>query len=323
MHPIDEPVAIEMPDQAPMEAGEDLKTAIAQHQLSNRDAVELIQNGPAMAMGFAETHDDPPLSDAFVQRKIIEAFTVESLWNARIGFIKKDPSYLLLSIGLPYVKIEQAEEKGLMKRHLGSSFFLAANKEDYLQAAMILEEKESPDALTHRYKVRALNQSSKPFSAIELYSFGVEKTSNYDYLQSLPLSDEDRMRAYILGTIAHEIGHKILDKLLGSSGVGASCLWSDLSQVQQSALKSYMTIVEEERGEMREKYVSDYVLLHPKAHLSPPVLIAHEDGVESIRILLTNPQYLEQNYPRRFEYMRNAIPTLNPGVLSEVTDTTS
>lgn len=311
---------IEIPSQIPREVNEDLRDAMSQHQLGTRDAIELVQRGPAVATGFAGTSDDPSMLDTFVQRKITDAFSTVTLWEARIGFIRKNPIYLLLLSGLPLAKIEQVEQSGLITRHLDSNLFLAADKERYLQAAMFLEDRQSLDAVTHRYKVRALNQSSSPFSAIELYSFGVEKTSDYDYLQTLPLSDEDRMRVYILGTIAHEVGHKILRKHFGPSGVGTSCDWSDLSRTQQEALTGYMTIVEEERSDVREKYVSEYALSHQKNHLSFPVLTAHEDGVESIRIFLTNPQYLQRYYPRRFAYLQNTVPTLNPGALSEVTD---
>lgn len=323
MKPVDllgEKADIYVPSHVPCESGDVLKTAISQKLLSVHDALELIEKGPAVATGFADANEDPPMRDSFVQQKMIDAFSAATLWDAHIGYIKKSPEYLLLLIGVRYETIEKAEKEELIRSRHGSLIFAAPDQDRYLRAAMMMEGVESPDALTHRYKVRALNRAASPFTAIELYSFGLEKTSDHDYLHTLPLSEEDQKRAYILGTVAHEIGHKILQKLFGPSSVGLDGSLASLSDDQRRALTRYCCIVDEERSQVRRQYVSNYVLTHEQIHKSNAVLLAHEDCVEAIRIFLTNPQYLEQHYPRRFEYLQEYLPTLHPGAFSEIVE---
>jgi hypothetical protein len=160
---------------------------------------------------------------------------------------------------------------------------------------MIFEDGSSLTSLRHLYKVRADDGNPRGYALIRLRSFGVEKMEDFDYLSDLNLSEKDKMRAYILGTIAHKVAHRYEQQLS----------FQGLADV-------YLQIIDTEASEKRTRYVSDYVLRHEKVYNTNLFTILREDFAETVRIYVTNPNYLEKYYPQRFSFIQTHFPFIKP-----------
>ncbi len=108
-------------------------------------------------------------------------------------------------------------------------------------------------------------------------------------------AEEDGMRAYIFGTVAHEVAHRCE------------------AQMSRGDFEEYHLIIKEETVPQRSKFVSDYVLRHSEVYGSNEQILFKEDFAEAVRIYTTNPDYLKTNYPRRFDFIEQNFPFIKPG----------
>ena len=112
--------------------------------------------------------------------------------------------------------------------------------------------------MTSRYGAEAGARGDKGRS-IQLKSFCVEHAKNYDYLADLKLAEDDKKRAYILGTLIHEVSHHLAKNFTPEQRL------------------EYRRIVQEETSPHRSRYCTDYVLRHEKIYNSDEESILDDD----------------------------------------------
>ncbi|MBU6431298.1 MAG: hypothetical protein KGJ58_01890 [Patescibacteria group bacterium] len=257
-----------------------------------QEAKEMIMNGPVVK-GFEDSEDEMITNDK-VKSFILNTFEQDVLNDVKIGKIIKDNKYLINPGRGNIDKGNDLVVQGICK-WTAEGFLLAEDKNLYLQAEKFLEGVDDDNKLSHVYKIRAAT-SRFVFAPIKIESFGVEKPSDFDYLKNFNLiKEEDKESAYILGTIAHEVAHKIDIKL------------------DQNLKDEYENIIEKEFIKEREKYVSDYVVRNKNFYKNPDSILIREDIAEAVRIYVTNPVYLESNYPLRFNFIKQKMPYIKSG----------
>ncbi|HNY35961.1 MAG TPA: hypothetical protein PLD14_01785 [Candidatus Pacearchaeota archaeon] len=169
----------------------------------------------------------------------------------------------------------------------------AKDRDSYLKEEMELEGVDSFEKLKHIYKIRAKVGGDNYKETIRLGNFEFDNPSILDHIKSLKIESEDKQNIlYVLGTIAHEIAHKY---------------------EKQINLEEYQSLIKEEN-----KAVSEYVNNHIKLYGSNKETITTEDFAETIRIYVTNPKYLKENYPLRFSFVDNLSIVKAGGALSQV-----
>lgn len=259
------------------------------------EAQDILINGPKI-QGFEETLD-VKIPNKKVSEFLAIAFGKDVLRKSMIALIDKDDRYL--------IKCDDAEKTNVLKDKFDLDYFegtnlrIANNKENYKKAEMYLEGVDDESKLKHLYKVRATAGIESGFAKIDLHSFGVEKSGDFDYLKESKLltSEDEKMRAYILGTAGHEVAHKIEPK--------------------GEEEKEYAKIVEEEKdGE--EKFVSDYVRRHKDLYGSDPHRVLMEDFTENIRIYLTNADYLRTKFERRYKFIKEKYPFIKENSVIDI-----
>ncbi len=264
------------------------------------EARDIMVEGPIIR-GFEET-EDPKISNELVRKFLKDTFGMAAVRRARVGRISKDDRYLIYR---SYSNDRHTEEGNELLRQGVASWgeggmIVTQDKEHYLRAEIYLEKAEDPDKIQHLYKIRATAGDSNGFLQIQLHSFGVEKSADFDYLSGIPLEEEsDKLRAYILGTVAHEIAHRYED------------------QIPKQVFDRYRELMQQETTPQREKYVTDYVLKHEKVYGSNPDLLFDEDFAEAIRVYTTNAEYLKNNYPGRFQFIKDNFPFIRENGVTE------
>lgn len=249
------------------------------------EAKYILVNGPKIK-GFEETQD-VKISNKKVSEFLKTAFGKDILRKSMIALIDKDDRFI--------IKCDNKEKSDELKDRFNLDFLdgmnlrVANNKEDYIKAEMFLEGVDDESKLKHLYKVRATAGIESGFAKIDLHSVGVEKSDDFDYLKehALLTSEDEKMRAYILGIIGHEVAHKI--------------------EPQGKESEEYAKTVEEEiSGD--KKFVSDYVRRHKDLYGSTQQRVLKEDFTESVRIYLTNGDYLKTNFERRYKFIKDNYP---------------
>lgn len=285
----------------PVEIQKNLDTALVYNVAKDLfEAKEIMIKGPIVE-GFGETQD-ARIPNTVIREFLKATFTPEVLRKAKVGRIGKDDKYMIFR-GRSQEHTEKGNElsqKGIARWDDGG-MMIAEDRESYLQAEMFLEGVDDPSKLKHTFKIRATAGDSSGFHKIQLRSFGVEKPADFDYLAATGLdSEEDQMRAYILGTIAHEVAHRYEN------------------QVERKVFEEYKQILGEEVAQQaRPRFVSDYVVKHSEMYGSDEQLLLKEDFAETVRLYATNPDYLRTNYPRRFAFIEQNFPFIKSSSVVE------
>lgn len=260
----------------------------------------ILTTGPIIE-GFTESQDYQ-LTDETVRSFLQTAFGIEELRGSKVGRVKKDDEYMLIipSNASDSFKdmLQEMISEGLIRRSTAANMVIAETKDAYEQVELKLEGKTEPTDLDHTYKIRASSGHTMGFSEIDFHSFAVERPDQFDYLESLPLTDDEKMRAYILGTIAHEVAHR-WESSLGEDG--------------KDMRDQVSGFIAPQNGESR--YVSGYVSKHAKIYGTDQYVLMQEDFAESIRIFMTNPDYLQTHFPDRFGLVQQHLPFLKPGII--------
>ena len=271
--------------------------------VSFEDIENIIVNG-LIVEGFSES-SEYDLSDEVVFSFLKTSFGIHQLRFSKVGRVNKDNKFLLI---MPKnanddlrQKIQSLIVQGILSQTDAADMLVASDENAYETAAMILEQKMQVSDLEHTYKIRAKSGNPFGFSEIDFHSFAVERPEQFDYLESLKLTDEEKMRVYILGTIAHEIAHRWLDAFIEKTG-------------EQIVLDFY-SLLDVESTDEKRNHISDYVVKHVKVYGSKEFDIFQEEFAESVRIYLTNPEWMTQNYNDRFELIKRYLPFLEPGMI--------
>ncbi len=249
------------------------------------EAKDILVNGPKIK-GFEETQD-VKISNKRVGEFLKNSFGKDVLRKSMIALIDKDDRFL--------IKCDKEEKSKELRSRFNLDYLeftnlrVANNKEDYIKAEMYLEEVDDESKLKHLYKVRATAGIKSGFAKIDLHSVGVEKSDDFDYLKEHKLltSEDEKMRAYILGIIGHEVAHKIEPK--------------------DKEHEEYAKIVEEEKNGDKN-FVSEYVRRHKDLYGSNQNRVLNEDFTESVRIYLTNADYLKTKFERRYKFIKEKYP---------------
>lgn len=268
----------------------------------------ILTTGPIIE-GFTESRDYG-LTDETVRSFLQAAFGTKELRDSKVGRVKKDDEYMLI---IPSNATESFNSmlqemiaEGLIRRSSAANMVIAETREAYKQVELRLEGKTEPSDLEHTYKIRASSGHTMGFSEIDFHSFAVERPEQFDYLEFLPLTDDEKMRAYILGTIAHEVVHR-WESAQGESG--------------KSMRDQVSSFIAPQDG--KSTYVSSYVNKHAEVYGTDPYVLMQEDFAESIRIYMTNPEYLQARFPARFSFVQEHLPFLKPGIILDFVRTES
>lgn len=251
-----------------------------------KEAKDILANGPKIK-GFEETKDIK-IPNKKISEFLENSFGKDVLRKSSIAFIDKDDKWLIKCDDMD--KANELVKKFNIDLHDGTNLLIAENEEDYKKAEMYLEGVENENDLKHLYKLRATAGSESGFAKIDLHSFGVEKSDDFDYLKEHELltSEDQKKKAYILGTIGHEVAHKIEPR----------------GKEDPIKFNEYKKITEEEQAGDKT-FVSDYVRRHKDLYNSNEHSILREDFAEAVRVYLTNSDYLKTKYSQRYKFIKD------------------
>lgn len=256
----------------------------------------VVISGPEIR-GFDES-GEYGITNEIVQQFLLQAFGVDALRFARIGIVKKDDDYLIL---IPNNAddafrdtVQSLVQSDVLARTNGANMVVAADKDNYLKAARALEGKSDDQEPDNTYKVRATSGNPLGYSEIDFHTFSVEQPNDFDYLDDLDLDDEKKMLLYILGTIVHEVVHR----------------WESHMKGALEAFRSGFSDARDEAGTV----VTDYVKKHRDDYGSHPGILNGEDIAEAVRLYVTNPKRLQEEFPKRYQLVKEFFPMVPEGV---------
>lgn len=261
------------------------------------EAINRLTKGPEVA-GF---NNNDSSQFKFTNEELLSvlktSFGLDALLNGRVMKITK-------MNGFPVRCKDTGYGNECLKKYnarWSGSFLLLPDKASYEQVEMFLEGKANPEEIEHSFKLRAGTDDAGGYTAIKIYEFAVEKSSHFDYLQELPLSEQGKMEAYFLGIVAHEVTH----------GLQAYAL-------DRTIFNEYQKIMNEERvNELGHEFVSNYVDRHKKLYKSGKNEVLKEDSAEAVRIYLTNSEYLKKNYPKRYAFIQQNLPFVKENAITK------
>jgi len=146
---------------------------------------------------------------------------------------------------------------------------------------------DNVDTIKFRGNATNLGPWLNKFSTIiNVYNHNYEDLSKYGYLDGY--EESRKLKAYILGTISHEVGHHFYNKVL-----------------KLSERKEYEKICREEK-------VNESVTLYVEKYKNGTLFgnIEEEDFTESIRRFVTNYGDFKKEFPKRVKFIENKFPEI-------------
>lgn len=170
-------------------------------------------------------------------------------------------------------------------------YFRLSDKQYYIPLENFLSLIETfPSLLEHKLRAQAfskwntqirLQQDKAPLNTpINIFAFLPSDLAKVQYLEDV--AEEDKMKLYKLGTVAHEIAHHLYDYLFTSEDLSA---WKTVVEV--------------------ENFSTDYAATYEETNFSND-----EKFSEAIRLYTTVPQYLASHFPEVFAFIKNKLDTL-------------
>ena len=141
---------------------------------------DILINGPHIE-GF-EANEDSTCTNEEVRAILKDLFGEQMYRRAKIVRISKDDQYLIHRTANDPLHIKEGNEllaRGLVVR--SGTFLAAKDRASYLEAECFLEGIDDPAELRHIYKLRAQVTGAKDYNVIQLSSFGIEQSRDYDY----------------------------------------------------------------------------------------------------------------------------------------------
>ncbi len=264
------------------------------------EARDFIADAPHIK-GF-ETSADTNLSNGDIRSFLEQGFGVPLLLRARVfGVIKTDEFLVKFS---PYTgsaeaaAMDAANAQGLISRRI-NGFYIAASLGDYRKLEALLEGCDEAD-VQHTYRNRAIAGDHHTVEPMLIANHSVEDPQSFDYLKDLSGFSVNQLRdLYILGSIAHEVGH---------------------AAQSQSSFAAYKALVQSELPAGRPG-VSDYAREYIDNVRNPANtgdVFAVEDFAETIRIFTCNAGWLQRHFPARYAFIRKHYPTIVPDYAQQV-----
>jgi hypothetical protein len=154
----------------------------------------------------------------------------------------------------------------------------------YLLKSRIMEiKKTAPDHDRFEFfNIIGSTDFSNNLAAITIREYVKGEPSQADYLDDLPLSRKDKIRADFLGVIAHEV----------------ACALREFGISELTAM-AYERIVG-----------------------SPSDQTWREDFANSVRIFLINSKFLEKHFPEKYRFIKTRMPYLHENVILEFLSST-
>lgn len=168
-------------------------------------------------------------------------------------------------------------------------FCVVGNKEYFIPEQMY----QLKAAQLKPHKFRAMNSSdfiihhsAKSYyrTPIRIFAFDQSEGLDQKYLQHIK-NPAERKRLYKIGTINHEIGHHIVDIIVKQKEEN----WHD-----------WQRIVFEN---------PEPITLYSQKYCQQNVFYS-EEFAEAIRLYTTSPQYLQDKYPKSFNYVQTKFPEI-------------
>lgn len=244
------------------------------------------------------------VTDANVSQCLWRLFGTSRLAEAKVSKVSKRNDFLIFIPENASTKfksiINDFVELGLLQSRT-KNVLSARNRSDYETVERDLEGKCSADTLNHTYKARATaGELDKP-SAIDLHSFSTDTLESFDYLQDLPFSPTEKMKIYLLGTVVHEVMHRLEQ----ASSVG-------------SAIRAEITGGNYKQWRAKEKFSSQYVARHALDFGSSPETVLAEEVAELVRIFVTNPLWMLSHNEEGFRLVNKYFDFFIPGILQSI-----
>lgn len=252
------------------------------------DAIERLTKGPKIE-GFGKTDlFEFDFTNEELRTMLEDSFGLDTILKSRLLAITKSEGFPIqcsdVEFGNDCIPKYGARWEG--------GYLVLPDKKTYEEAEMQLEGISNPKDLQHSFKLRAATNTSGGFGTVKVHEFVVEQPSHFDYLQGFPMSDQDKMRVYFLGIIAHEAVHSM--QAFG---------------IDKAIFDEYRALATQEQSEtLDHQFVSKYVDRHHKIYKSNEHETLGEDFAEAVRIYLTNSDYLKQHFPRRYKFIQDNLP---------------
>lgn len=260
------------------------------------DAIERLTKGPKIE-GFEKTDlFEFDFTNEELRTMLERSFGLNAILKSRLLEIAKVDGFPVLcrdvAFGNDCIPKYGAKWEG--------GFLVLPDRKSYEDVEMQLEGVFDPKELQHSFKIRAGTDISGGFGTVKVYEFILEQPSHFDYLQGLPMSDQDKMRAYFLGIIAHEVVHSM--QAFG---------------IDRSASDEYRALAAQEHSDtLGHKFVTQYVDRHHNIYKSNEHETLGEDFAEAVRIYLTNSDYLKQHFPRRYQFIQQNLSFVNENAIT-------
>ncbi len=267
------------------------------------DAIERLTKGPKIE-GFEKTDlFEFDFNNEELRAMLEDSFGLDAILKSRLLEIAKVDGFPVqcrdVAFGNDCIPKYGARWEG--------GFLVLPDRKTYEEVEMQLEGISNPKDLQHSFKLRAATDTSGGFGTVKVREFVVEQPSHFDYLQGLPMSDQDKMRAYFLGIIAHEAVHSM--QAFG---------------IDKSVSDEYRALATQEQSDTLEhKFVTQYVDRHHNIYKSNEYETLGEDFAEAVRIYLTNSDYLKQHFPKRYQFIQQNLPFVNENAITNFVKATT
>lgn len=257
---------------------------------------EYLKNVPHIS--GMEGSPDTTLTDNAVRSFLLETFGQKMLVEGGSFDFRKISGFLMKYRGSNerLARVNELIKIGIVVETEGS-FIVAGDEDDYRVVEAYLESSERdevvlPDEVAHTFRNRATADRI-------IGNHCIEDMDGFDYLRDLDLTEQQKRDLYILGTIAHEVAHSI----------------------QPVGLGEFEKIFLDEKSPEGQFGVSGYVREYQDDDRNngedQPGRLLSEDFAESIRIYVTNADFLKSNFPARFRYISRVFPGIKAGAAIE------
>lgn len=282
----------------PQDAAVDLLEHVSRYGAIEPNAAKDFILGVPYVEGFGDS-SDTALEDNEVEAWLRDSFGIALLLSSKTFGVTKSDEYLLKAtpyMGTSVAKaVDKARKQGLISSEL-RGLYVVPTRLAYTQFAALLEGRES-DRIEHLYRNRAVEADFKPTDHLFLGNHSIEDVSAFDYTSGLDDLSEQQLRdLYILGTLTHEIAHKLL--FIGNID-----------------FDTYKAVVDTELHPDQGKGVTDYTREYIENQRNPENIgdvFYAEDFAETMRIYVSNAAYLQRHFPGRYALITNSFPTIDP-----------
>ena len=260
-------------------------------------AIEILTKGPIIEGFGSKENSEYDFSNEDLREMLESSFGLEAILRSHVLDVSRVDGFPVQCKDIEFGN----ECVGVYGARWGGGYLVLPDRVSYEQVEMKLEGKEDLGDLEHSFKLRASTATPGLFALIRVYNFVVEKPSYFDYIDNLPMSDHEKMRAYFLGIVAHELVHAL-----------------QAYGIDRTIQDKYRGLAQEEHSDaLDHKFVTKYVDRHHTIYQSDEVETLGEDLAEAVRLYLTNPEFLRRHFPRRYLFMQEDLSFLKENAIAQ------